>query len=110
MKINRIFFTTLLIFSIACSSISFATELVPNVSGEGNISGEISGDILPDISGDVSGDFEENISGDISGDFEENISGDVSGDIDDNVLESQALNSSFLIKEKSKSSLNLSNP
>ena len=100
MKINKIFLTTIMLFAIACSPISFASEeLVPNVSGEGTISGEISGDINSDIDTTISGDVSEDISGDIVPPVSGDVSGDISGDVDDNILASVALNSTFVIME-----------
>lgn len=94
MKINRFFLSMILLLSIACTPISFASELVPNESTtSGELSGDISGDISEDISGDISGDIIDNTSGDTSGDTDEEIS----GDIDTNILESIALDSSFEI-------------
>ena len=92
MKLNKLFLTTIMLFAIACSPISFASEaVVPNTSGEGVTSGDISGDIIPPTSGEVSGD--------ISGDIVPTISGDISGDIDSNILESIALDSEFVITQ-----------
>lgn len=78
MKINKLFLITVMLFAFACSPTLYASELVPNISGDGIASGEISGDI--------------------SGDISDITSGDVSGDIDTNVLSSIALDSSFTIK------------
>lgn len=92
MKINKIFLTTIMLFAIACSPIAFATEaVVPNTSGEGITSGEISGE----VSGDVSGEITPPISGEVSGD----IVPPTSGEIEDNILKSVALNSSFVISQ-----------
>lgn len=92
MKLNKLFLTTTMLFAIACSPISFASEaVVPNTSGEGVTSGDISGDIIPPTSGEVSGD--------ISGDIVPTISGDISGDINSNILESIALDSEFVITQ-----------
>lgn len=94
MKINKIFLTSVMLFAFACCPLSFAT-VVPNESGEGSTSGEVSGDLGNVTSGDVSGDINDNVSGDISGD----IDNDISGDIYNDVLQSVALDSTFVIME-----------
>lgn len=91
MKINKIFLVAIMLFALALSPTSLAAELVPNVSGEGTVSGEVSGDINNAASGEISGDVTNNGS--------DEISGDVSGDIDENILSSIALNSSYTIIE-----------
>ena len=96
MKLNKLFLTTIILFAIACSPISFATEaVVPNTSGEGITSGDISGDFIPPVSGEISGE----ISGDIVPPISGEISGEISGDIDSNILESIALDSEFVITQ-----------
>lgn len=96
MKLNKLFLTTIMLFAIACSPISFATEaVVPNISGDGITSGDTSGDIIPPTSGEASGDISGDIVPPISGD----VSGDISSDIDTNILNSIALDSVYVINE-----------
>lgn len=88
MKINKILLTTIMLFAFSLSPISFAAELVPNVSGEA------SGEIGNTESGEISGDINEDIT--------DNVSGETSGDLNENVLKSEALDSTFTIYKNKK--------
>ena len=90
MKLNITFLTAIMIFTLSFSPI-FASEVVPNISGEGTISGDLNETPAPSVSGEISGDIVDNISGDVSGDL-----------VDNNILVSEAINSSFEILKNQK--------